>query len=283
MSDHIRVTNKKVGVSTEKHAGITKDYVYIFNSTLADFKNDNGNEFRVHLYSPIVFPNDLTGVKLALYRANIWNSVPNIIGSGDTKNNTLAFIYDGNAETIITIPQGNYTLCTLQSAINDELEKLYNLKDMIFLQGDEATSKINIQFNFANTQINFANSLMSTILGFNPTLQPATPQPAGDIIYASNVAQFAGAVSSFLIQAPVLVNDGMKLNSRSSGIVGQVPITAPSNSIIAYETASPIWIQNDALIGTSISQLTFKLTNELLQDVIMPEPFNFTIIMRIEF
>lgn len=273
---------RQKGLSTSSHHfGISKRYNYIFNSTNAGFINGLKNTIKVSFTSTIDFPADASGVQVGLHSANVVNNVPNVVtGLYDT----ISFIIDGVPQTL-TIPQGSYSACDLQIAINEALAVAYSpaTPTVTFIEVP-GQQKLEIRFNDDNMQIDWFNSTLGFVLGFDTdATEPLVPQPAPFSIFGDAVARFNWAITNYLVLAPELVGDGLPLNATGAGIVGAIPITSAPGSLIAFEAQNILWVQCDQLVGSSISELTIKITNERLEDISIPEDWNLTIVIKVDY
>ena len=275
---------QKKGINSEGHYGIEKRYNYIFNSNSgALLKPPNKALFNVSFTTTINLPADASSIQVGLHSANIVNSVDNITAD---LYNSITFIIDGVIQTI-TLPPGSYSACDIQKAINAGLETAYpsiQPPPTITLLANDATQTLSIRFNFVGGQIDWSESTIGFILGFDNTdTQPTNPSVDGEVIQADSSAKLNWAITNFLIICNELVGDGLPLNNIGLGIVGAVPILAEAGSLIAYEAINPLWIQCDNLVGQNISSLTFELTNERGELIDMKEDFNFVVVIRITY
>ena len=281
---HVNNYTQKKSVVEGGHHNIEKRYNYIFNSARGDLLvSRNKARFAVNFTSTINFPDDASSIQVGLHSANIRNTVPNVTTD---QFDTLVFIQGGITRTI-TVPQGSYSACALQITINELLAEAYaglTIPELIFL-GNSATQVLSIEFVKAGGAIDWGQSSLGFVLGFDTTdTQPASWPPgstAGETITGDTLARFDWAITNFLILCPELVADGLPLNQVGLGVAGAVPILAAPGSLIAYEARQILFIQCDHLIGQRISSLTFDLTNERGELVQMSEDYNFILVMRI--
>lgn len=288
-STHINNFTQKRGVVETGHHNIEKRYNYIFNSARGDLLvPGNKARFSVNFTSTINFPEDASSIQVGLHSANIRNTVPNVTtGQFDT----LTFIQEG-VTRLITVPQGSYSACALQITINELLAEAYagagtaEIPELVFL-GNSATQVLSIEFVKALGAIDWGNSTLGFVLGFDTTDVQPTPVPpgstAGQVITGDTLARFDWAITNFLILCPELVADGLPLNQVGLGVAGAVPILSAPGSLIAYEARQILFIQCDHLIGQRLSSLTFDLTNERGELVQMNEDYNFVLVMKIEY
>jgi hypothetical protein len=285
-STHINSFAQKRGVVETGHHNIEKRYNYIFNSARGDLLvPGNKARFAVNFTSTINFPEDASSIQVGLHSANIRNTVPNVTtGQFDT----LTFIQDGITRTIV-VPQGSYSACELQITINELLAQEFlgtgTIPQITFL-ANSATQVLSIQFVEAGGAIDWSQSSLGFVLGFDTTdVQPPAPpgSTAGQIITGDTIARFDWAITNFLILCPELVADGLPLNQVGFGVAGAVPILAAPGSLIAYEAKQILFIQCDHLIGQRLSSLTFDLTNERGELIQMDQDYNFVLVMKIEY
>lgn len=276
-------TNKYLEEKTDSKGWIQKSYSITFNSALAVPLNPDefNNSYKVTLNNGIGVSNNAKSCEVALVGANIWNFDANI----KPPNNRL--YYKPNVvdpQTFITIPAGYYGLNDLNSQIRLQLQLAGDDPTIFQFSGDSATQKVVVSFGIDGAYLDF-NPIdsLKEILGFNarysPVTAPVTPAAAGDIDIADNIAAF-NSVNQFLIEIGSIVNDGININQLGTSIVGQVPIIAPPNSLIAYSPNIAIWVDCPHLIGANRTDIQFTLKNELLQDVTVLDDFSFTLTVR---
>ena len=276
-------TNKYLESKSDTKGWVQKSYSITFNSALATPLNPDGfnNRYKVTLNNGIGVPLNARSCEVALVGANIWNYDANI----KPPNNKLYYKPNAiDAEKFITIPAGYYGLNELNSQIRLQLQLAGDDTTIFQFAGDTATQKVFVTYGVAGAYLNFnpVDSLKG-ILGFNSRYSPATapgvPAIAGSIDLADNIAQF-NSVNQFLIEIGSIVNDGINVNQIGTSIVGQVPIIAPPNSLIAYSPNIAIWVDCPHLIGANRTDIQFTLKNELLGDVSVLDSFSFTLTIR---
>jgi hypothetical protein len=257
----------------------TKSVPYSFSTKNADFCNTEKNFFTVRLNNPIDIPLDALDCEIALHSSTIWNSSPNII----TAANKLYVIYN-SINYILVIPQGLYSLDHLQSSLAELLVQNSLPADLFVLSGNETTQKIKIQYNYVNCQINFIpNDSIFHILGFNQRISPIGPvDQLLKFDISDNTANF-NQVNGYFILCESLVNNGVSLNASSYSILGQIPIISPPNSIINYETRTPLYICCNHLLGKKIYDLDFRILSTDLKPVTIVEDWSFTIMITTEY
>jgi hypothetical protein len=264
---------------------IEKQLSYVFSSDpLNGAKNisNDGDRFSVQLYQPIMIPAESLNCSLKLTRATVWNTVPNI--SLEIGNNLL-YVYTDYVSTgspvlhIITFPDGLYSLSGLSSFLARKFVSLNLPSNLIVITSDESTQKTILTFNFNNTWIDFTQAqTCRDVLGFNSRLVPLTPQAAGHSETGDVVAVF-NRTNSFLISGD-LVADGIPINNRSKGILGEILITSPPGRQINYTPFLPSSVDASELIGNSKNFFTFQLSDQVGRNVdTLGERWSFTIVI----
>ena len=277
------MNRNKYLVESESKQLVQKSYSITFNSAIATPLNAStfNNKYQVTLINGLGVPKKARSCEVALVQAQVWNYDANV------RAPINRIYYKPNAvdpETFLTIPNGYYGLDEMNSQIRLQLQLGGENPDIFSLAGDSATQKIIVNFGADGVYLNFnpADSLKN-ILGFDsrysPATAPGTPAVNGGLDVADNVAAF-NSVNAFLIECGSIVNDGININAIGTSIVGQVPITAPPNSLISYSPNQTVWVDCEHLIGANRSDIQFTLKNELLQDVSVLDAFNWTVTIR---
>jgi hypothetical protein len=277
MSSHINSNIHKGKLSADDFHGINKQYAIILNSAVSNYTYPNGDAFIINFDTPISIPRNAVNCNISLFQANIWNSSPNILTG---KNDKFYYSIGGNPMKTITLEQGLYSLSDLSLTLSVLIQNAGDPKDSIILFGNTATQRVEITGTYANTVIYFNQpQSLKDILGFEA--QAYTIVGAGNTIIAPKVANL-NTINAFLVLLDILDN-GIPVGNRSSSILAQVPIIAKPNSLITYEPRTPVKIQCDSLIGKQISTVNVRITNELLQEIVVIEPYNVLIMIDYEF
>ena len=260
---------------------VQKEYSIIFNSndSIATPLNPTtfNNEYTITLNNGIGVPASARTCSVGLIGAKVWNYDQNI----RAPNNKFYFKPDaGSPFVFITIPAGYYGLSELSSQIALQLQLAGYPSDLFNFQGDSATQRVVITFNYAGTQIDFnPDDSIRTILGFDPRLSPPALSTVGQPDVSDGIAIF-NSVNTFLISCPALCDDGININSIGASILGEVDVTAPPNNLISFQPNQVAWIDVPGLIGSNRSDITFKLLNEIASDVFVLDPFSFSVTIR---
>jgi len=262
----------KNDTANNAHNGITKQFSIIFSSATANYNSPNMDRFSVTLNNPISVPREANSCEVALYAANVWNSSPNIITG---VNDIFSYAYSGNPFQA-TIPEGLYSLPEYNQTISELIGP-----NIFTFSGNTSTQKVQIDFA-PLYQIDFTQPFsQKDILGFNSQVVPVIPPAFPTTIIAPNIAGFNN-INAFLITLDML-NDGLPVNATANSILSQVPIIAPSNSLIYYEPAAPIYIQCDQIIGKMVGQVNVGITNELGLPIKVREDWSILVNIRFSY
>lgn len=277
-------SNKYIAEGAESKGTITKSYSISFNSdpksgAIALNPGTFNNKYKVLLNNGIGVPENARSCCAFLSSSAIWNFDANVRDN----NNRIYFKPNAiDAETFITIPQGYYGISELNAQISLQLQLGGFPTNTFFFSGDSATQKVIVNFGIDGTYLNFnpvdAEGLR-IVLGFDERYSPATapgvPSAAGGVDVADNVASF-NSVNAFLINTN-LVLQGLPTNALGTSTLGIVPIIESPNFLISYSPSVPIKIDCEHLIGGDYTDVTFELTNELLEPVVVLDSFSYTL------
>ena len=210
----------------------------------------------------LTLPREAINVQVSVQEATVWWTVPNIItGVNDKMYITGPDTLDVIQNYTITIPQGLYDLSGLNEAIARELEQAGAKIDpdpLISLSPDEATSKVQMRFNYATVSVDFTpNNTPRLILGFDA--QVYTPIPDNPVL-APNTALF-NTVNYFLLHSD-LVSRGIRFNSNYNQTIAQILIDVSPGSQIVSKPFNPPKVNANELNGTTRTVLRFWLTDD---------------------
>ena len=249
----------------------------VFNSdatTGAQNINSTLSAFEVTLNDPLSVPRDAVECTAAITNAAIWNTAYNI--SASFNNNKLRFttsVAPAGVKTL-TIADGLYSVAGLNAAISTLLINLTLPGTLITISGDDATGKSIVNLSTAGDSIDFTflNSVRE-VLGFNSAV--ITAPSAGYSFFSDNVAQF-NRINSWVI-ASNLVPEGISVDNRTRGIIGQINIVAKVGKQDSYSPQNLTSFDASSLVGASRTNLRFELLDQNLRAVSMPDTFQFTV------
>lgn len=221
-----------------------------------------GSRFSIILETPIVIPKQAFCVSLKVKQVNLYHVNPNISvveGNNLIRVTYLAVDYD------ITIPTGLYDHMTLYLKI---LQLLRNASsgitpmDLFYFLEDPARQGTVIQFNYADTTIDFSFSTLGNDLGFESipyTNAFVGPQPS---FQESPNKENLRKVEYYLIKCSDLIHTGLLHNQSYSSILARVEIDHEVGDKIIYEPAEPLSIPCNELVGAKITKMTFLITDQ---------------------
>lgn len=229
-----------------------------------------GSRFTVVYSRPIIVPSKAKYCWITVEGSTIIFNTPNIL---DGVNNTMKIIYNNgiNPEQIfnIEIPPGLYDLDHLNATIQQQLSN-YNAPqtDGITLLPDTATQKVVIKFRqYFQVDLTAEDSL-AEILGFtDPKIVPDTPAVIdNEYVTANEIAKF-NSILYYLVHSDLVAGHGMRINDIYADIIQQVPINVEAGSQINYEPLNLQKIPCPNLIGQSIREFHFWITDNRNQFV----------------
>ena len=221
----------------------------------------DGSSFEIQLKPELYIPPEAQSITLSMEEATVWWSVANIeTGVNDKFYITGPDINDVQQNYVITIQQGLYNLAALNTALLRELENAQAKVGIISLSADEATQRVVIRFEDANTSVDFTQGdTCREILGFNSrVVGPFATVPQEEI--ADNVAAF-NSVNYFVVHSD-LTAQGIRVNNVFSQVLGVVPINVAPRSQIIFTPFNPPRIEANELRGAKRTNLRFWLTDD---------------------
>jgi len=247
-----------------------EENIIVSSSTGAGATNvsADGSSFYVTFADPIKIPAHAKNVQLSLHSSTIWWTVPNVTTN---INDSMYIEYFNGTSTgtyNITVPQGLYDLEGLNSAVQVQLENAgapTSPDTLIELQSDEATQKVLIRRNYANTSIDFTQSdTFRDIVGFNSQVLAVTGASNLTTI-ADNVASF-NTIEKFLFHSD-LVARGIRIGSSYNQTIGEVLIDVSPGSQIVSKDYNPPKSSASELVGAIRNRARFWITDQDNQNV----------------
>lgn len=183
------------------------------------------NDVNVNFDIPLVLPNT---AKISLAQAVIYYSWPNI--SSDLSNNTFE-MSNNNGVTwfIATIPNGNYTVATLQTTMRTLLFNQFASNGNLTLGSDTSTGKLSITIG-VGLSIRLSNQGFRTILGWGNTQNTVVTSTS----IGNNLANFMFDRFSYLLHCD-MVNETIVNNTSHRQVVHNFSVSLtdqPSGPII---------------------------------------------------
>ena len=253
---------------------ITKNIPLILDSTHAASKSSDGSEFIVRLSPMVSIPNEAINVEVGLLCAEVYNSFSNVTGS----NNQFVFTVNHSGisatQKTVTLPNGAYSLATLQEVITRFCEADVDCPDLLFtFSFNPATRRVSIQTDPTMTAplltltavtIEFSHSNMSAIaslLGF----------PTSDVVYASfdaarSMEEVVGTLNATINETTTsiqirsdLATGGIDPKGHGSTLMAAFSPRTPG-ALVLYEPYNVLWHECSVANG-SFSSLLMQLTD----------------------
>jgi hypothetical protein len=240
-------------------------------------KNANNSRFSLNFEGKgIDIPREATDVQLSMPHALVWNTIPNITAVNNKMEITGLNTSDVSTVFTIEVPQGLYDLDSLNSSIQAQLvnQGAKTSPDLIDLQANYSTNKVEIIFNYNTVVVDFnvADSLKD-IMGFAAASYGVYTE--GYVLAAPEIAQF-NAVNGVIIHCS-LASEGIRIGNDFSQAIGQIGFTVSPGSLETYQPFNVLKISESHLAGVSIKSLTFWITDEQENDIVMTEEWSSTL------
>lgn len=224
------------------------------------------DRFSVSLYEPIKVPANAKNCVVEVESSSIWNTIYNVFSSSDAtatnpQNNNFVFTY-ATVGYLIPLPSGTYDLSQIQQAVNVGVRNgASGLPDDTFeFIANDATGGVDIRVNTAGIVINFAyGNTIALLLGF----AEADTSASGT---APSYFQSAGVATLDLVKYlkinSNITSEGLRINSTYKQTLDIVYFTSPVGSLNIDEKLNKSRCQADYLIGGSLKNLQFYLTDQ---------------------
>jgi hypothetical protein len=221
------------------------------NSNFGVNTSNNGSSVSYHINPPLEIGTNK--VTFRVLTSSIWWVIPNI--SPELNNNTLR-ILDGATPFVITFEKGLYDLTSLNENLGQALVNLSYPSNTIIFTGDNSTSKVSVQVNSIFFSIDWPNSTIKSLLGFNTN--PATPTGLSGAFYEGNEIANLNTVNSILIRSNFTT--GVYYNDKTgSNIIASISPNVPIGSQILFNPRHPI----ESVVNVHhIDEINIYLTDE---------------------
>ena len=259
---------------------IDKTNAIFFSTTNTDSNvrvSDSGSKITVNLDNPIGFPSSAVYATMEVNNAAVWWTSPNI---GERyKNNKFVYLIDGVEQPVITIPDGLYSLESLNLYLSREFVNRGLDPSLLSLDGDNSDSRVWLTLGVDNVQVNFdVENSVGSIIGFTG-LQPPGLEVAGRFVEAQEQAKF-NSINSYTIKSDLL-SGGIPVNNSGLNILANIPIIAKIGSQINYAPTNPIRVDASELRGKSKQAFYLQLCDQNGDGVSTAgEPWSCLIVMR---
>lgn len=221
----------------------------------------DGSRITVTLDSPIYFNPSSVHNTVEVQQSSIWNTSYNI--SATLGNNKFDYLIATVAQPQITIPDGLYSVSTLNAEIVRQIINAGNPSTTVTMSGNNSTQKVVLTFD-ATVEVDFtvANTVGTSVLGFAALTYPTVgPAPfSGYTEEAPNIAAFNNT-NNFNLTSNI-PSEGIKINNFGKGLMASIPITAGVGSIVNYSPVNPSKVSLDNRRGRNISTFYVQVSDD---------------------
>ena len=253
-----------------------------FISTSAIGIDDNvsisadGSRVDINLETPLVFSGSSLSTTLEVEGASIWNVAYNI--SNALNNNTFYYLFNGSSQPTMLIPDGLYSITTLNSEISRQFTNR-NLTSPIILTGNLSTQKSVLTVNIGYQMDTQPFDSVGSILGFNSGLWPTIAPVLNSVSMPSqNTARFNNTNSITVLSN--LVSNGIPLNNSGRNLIANIPITASIGSLISYQPINPTVVDINNLRGRSVQNFYVQICDDKAIPLPQTEPWSILLVFK---
>ena len=253
-----------------------------FISTSAIGIDDNvsisadGSRVDINLETPLVFSGSSLSTTLEVEGASIWNVAYNI--SNDLNNNTFYYLFNGSSQPTMLIPDGLYSITTLNSEISRQFTNR-NLTSPIILTGNLSTQKsvltVNIGYQMDTQPFDSVGSILGFSVGVWPTIAPVLNSVS---MPSQNTARFNNTNSITVLSN--LVSNGIPLNNSGRNLIANIPITASIGSLISYQPINPTVVDINNLRGRSVQNFYIQIADDKAVPLPQTEPWSILLVFK---
>lgn len=233
-----------------------------------------GNQFSLKLTgNQLKIPKLAQNILLSMNSATIWNTIPNII-VGENSTLTITGPDAADAPTVYTInlPTGLYDLATISISIAAQLSSAgAQTSDgaLIEFYPNYATSKAELKVNYDTVVVDFsAASSLGSVLGFNSTTYG--PYVNIPFVISGAVTVTLANITSIQVHSSY-TQSGLIIGTEYTQTIGIVQMTAGVGTLVTYAPPNPPKIPSQHLSGTNATTVTFWLTDQNGNSIVMPD------------
>jgi hypothetical protein len=236
----------------------------------------DGARLDISREEPIYFSAASMVTTVEVSSASIWNTSPNI--SAARNNNIFVYLIGGVAQTPIIIPDGLYSISTLNSEISRAIVNAGNPSNTLSLTGNLSTGKVVITLDIG-VQIDFTQSTIRAVLGFTTGIKPVVaPVITGTSITGENQADFANTLN-WIIKSNIFPSS-IPINNQGQNIIASIPITSGVGSITNYQPFNPTKSGTNEMRNKSVQNFFVEICDSAGVRLPQTESWSITITMR---
>lgn len=254
--------------------------------------NSNQNQFTINISPALKIPSEAYNCKIYLRKATVPYRFINI----NSSNNKIYFSDDaGDTDKYsLTLDTGFYSVKGINEAIQRQMENFIMensigtetfTKTLIQVVADTASGLVNLQINKAGYLVYFKTADTAwDLLGFTSNrVMPSSGLTTGSTYFTANNQPKFNLIKSLCLQSSL--TNSYFYNGKTTNILDVIPIgsTAPNFNIQYSPNPNYTFLDGNNLIGGTINSITFKLTDQDLNDVSFPEGQYYNLDFTIEF
>ena len=219
----------------------------------------DGSTAFINLNQGIEIPIGVVECNLRVENANIWYTTPNI--SAELENNTFDYIYSDVQQPTIIIPDGLYSVESLNDFLSREFVNRGQLENLITLTGSESTQKVVITLQkYAQVDLTPFTSVRS-VIGWTSQVFPVTMPVVEVSGVGQDIAKFNN-IQNFTIRTDMII-DGLSINNVKSNLIAVVPIPqGAANNQITYQPFRPSIIEIDSARGKKFNNFYVSICDQ---------------------
>lgn len=236
----------------------------------------DGSTAFINLNQGIDIPIGVVECNIRVENANIWYTTANI--SAKLENNTFDYLYNNIQQPQIVIPDGLYSIESLNDVLSREFVNRGQLENLIVLSGNESTQKVVITLQkYAQVDFTPYNSIRS-VLGWTSQVFPVTMPVVEVNGTGDDIAKFNN-IQNFTIRSDMII-DGLSINNVKSNLMAVVPIpSGAANNQIIYQPFRPSIIEIDSARGKKINNFYVSICDQNGDLAAQSEPWTMLLVL----
>lgn len=226
-----------------------------------------GSRFTIVYTRPLLIPREATNAWITVENSTIVFNTPNITTD---VNDRITVEFDDSilpATYDLVIPTGLWDLDHLNSEIQQQLHNQGAMTDAVTLLPNSATQRVVLKFReFYQIDLTGINTFHE-ILGFNKRLVPPVVASIDNQYENGDTEAKFNTILFYLVHSDLCSGHGLRIGPDYFDILQEVPINVNAGSQISYEPQNLQIIPAPNLIGQSLRELHFWLTDDVNQFV----------------
>jgi len=200
-------------------------------------------------------------------------SIPNVFYNVTSYNNTLRVSFNSGSQIVnIVLPEGQYTMTTLLSALNQAIVSAGGFS--LVFTFDSLKNKI-YTYSITAYSFIFANSSMFPLIGATPEINYIGTVNVNSYL---NFPDLSGPRNIYIKSN--LANMNVLEKTGNKNIIGVIPVTVPFANVIHYlNQEDDISVRRSYIYGQSLNDIQIELV-DVLGNLLDLDGQNFEIIFK---